>query len=228
VGMTTHYRPRTEGFFAEILYHRDATNSYWEVRSKDGLKSFYGTKASFGTDSATIADPSNRTKVFAWKLTRTEDPFGNRIEYEYDHDTGAEGPHQWDQPYLATIRYVDYVDKQAHTRFLVTIAFVYEQRRDDPHSEYRSGFEIRTRKRCTHIVVRTDAEKEQRVRTYELIYLDQQPGRTVPLPLNGVSLLSQVKVTGHDGERTETLPPLEFRYTNFEPTQRDFFFTPRV
>ena len=39
-GITTHYRPRTEGLFAEILYHRDATNSYREVRSKDGLKSF--------------------------------------------------------------------------------------------------------------------------------------------------------------------------------------------
>jgi RHS repeat-associated protein len=43
------------------------------------------------------------------------------------------------------------------------------------------------------------------------------------LPLNGVSLLSQVKVTGHDGDKTETLPPLEFRYTSFEPKKRDFF-----
>jgi Salmonella virulence plasmid 65kDa B protein len=223
VGITTHYRPRTEGLFAEILYHRDAANSYWEVRSKDGLKSFYGTEASFGTDPATIADPAIRTKVFAWKLTRTEDAFGNRIEYEYERDTGAEGPHHWDQLYLAKIRYVDYVDAQAHLRFLITVEFVYEQRLDDPHSEYRSGFEIRTRKRCTHIVVRTDAEKEQRVRTYELIYLDQRPERTIPLSLNGVSLLSQVKVTGHDGEKTETLPPLEFRYTSFEPKKRDFF-----
>src|SRR6267143_1239347 len=45
-GITTRYRPRTEGLFAEILYHRDPANSYWEVRSKDGLVSFYGTKAS--------------------------------------------------------------------------------------------------------------------------------------------------------------------------------------
>ena len=43
------------------------------------------------------------------------------------------------------------------------------------------------------------------------------------MPLNGVSLLSQVKVTGHDGDKTETLPPLEFRYTSFEPKKRDFF-----
>src|SRR5678816_2966383 len=35
------YRPRTEGLFARILYHRDAKNSYWEIRSKDGLVSYY-------------------------------------------------------------------------------------------------------------------------------------------------------------------------------------------
>jgi hypothetical protein len=40
---TTRYRPRTEGLFARILHHRDADNDHWEVRSKDGLVSFYGT-----------------------------------------------------------------------------------------------------------------------------------------------------------------------------------------
>src|SRR5688572_24158400 len=60
-GATTYYRPRTEGLFAEIRYHRDATNCYWEVRSNDGLRSYYGTEASFGTDPAIIANPSDRT-----------------------------------------------------------------------------------------------------------------------------------------------------------------------
>lgn len=217
------YRPRTEGLFAQIEHVRDATNSYWEVRSKDGLVSFYGTETSLGKDPAAIADPSHRTNIFAWKLTRTEDPFGNRIEYEYERDTAEEGPHHWDQLYLTKIRYVDYADDQAHPRFLVTVELVYEERPGDPHSEYRSGFEIRTRKRCTSILVRTDAEKDQRVRTYELIYLDQRNEQASPLPLNGVSLLSQIKVTGHNDDKTETLPPLEFRYTSFEPEKRDFF-----
>ncbi|MGQ9869920.1 FG-GAP repeat domain-containing protein [Leptodesmis sp.] len=43
------------------------------------------------------------------------------------------------------------------------------------------------------------------------------------LPLNGVSLLSQVQVFGHDGNTTEDLPPLEFDYSRFEPQGRDFF-----
>jgi RHS repeat-associated protein len=218
---TTHYRPRTEGLFAKILYHRDPANSYWEVRSKDGLVSFYGTEASHGSDPAAIADPSDRTKVFAWKLTRSEDSFGNRIEYEYERDTGEAGPHHWDQLYLKQIRYVDY-ESAGKIKFLVSVSFEYADR-VDPFSEYRSGFEIRTRKRCTRIVISTHAEKDQRVRSYELIYLDQRPEPSISLPLNGVSLLSQVKVTGHDGESSETLPPLEFGYTNFEPGKRDFF-----
>ena len=43
------------------------------------------------------------------------------------------------------------------------------------------------------------------------------------LPLNGVSLLQQVQVVGHDGDRSEALPPLAFGYSPFEPKGRDFF-----
>ena len=71
--------------------------------------------------------------------------------------------------------------------------------------------------------MRTQAEEELLVRTYDLIYLDQRPELSRSLPLNGVSLLSQVKVTGIDGARKESLPPVEFTYTNFEPLKRNFF-----
>jgi RHS repeat-associated protein len=216
------FRPRTEGLFARIEHVRDTGNNYWEVRAKDGLVSFYGSEESFGIDPAAIADPSNRTHVVAWGLTRTEDPFGNRIEYEYERDTGDEGPHHWDQIYLKKIKYVDYVNERNETRSLVTVDFLYEIRPDDPFSEYRSGFEIRTRKRCSSIVVNTDAENFQRVRTYELIYKARFP-ESGTVPLNTVSLLAQVKITGHDGDKTEMMPPLEFRYTSFEPNRRDFF-----
>ena len=139
-GSLTRYRPRIEGLFAQILRHRDANNDYWEVRSKDGVRSVYGTPASFRTDPATTADPANRAHVFSWKLTRTEDSFGNRIEYQYVRDTGQDGPHLWDQIDLAKIQYVDYGNDRANPKFLVNVEFVYELR-PDPHSEYRSGFE---------------------------------------------------------------------------------------
>ncbi len=234
----TRYRPRTEGLFARIDRHRiihkqsGLINDYWEVRSKDGLVSFYGTPhrpvgASQGwEDPAVIAnpDPLKRGNIFAWKLTQTLDPFGNRIEYEYERDCGQEGPHQWDRLYLKRIRYADYGERE-NPQFLVTVTFEYENR-PDPFSEYRPGFEIRMRKRCQSIQVRTHADQERLTRSYQLIYLDRRQDLNnlqQRLPLNGVSLLSQVRVMGHDGNLTEQLPPLEFGYTGFEPQGREFF-----
>ena len=181
--------------------------------------SFYGTPRPTDAgadwlDPAVVADPVKRGKIFAWKLTHTQDSFGNRIEYDYARDSGHDGPHHWDQVYLTQIRYVDYTD-QGGTKFLVSVTFQYQDR-PDAFSEYRSGFEIRTRKRCERLEIRTHAEKERLVRTYQLVYADH-------LPLNGVSLLQQVQVVGHDGERSEALPPLEFGYTSFDLGGRDFF-----
>src|SRR5262249_46295641 len=56
-----------------------------------------------------------------------------------------------------------------------------------------------------------------------LIYLDQRGLPPEEFPANGVSLLSQVQTVGHDGPRTEELPPLDFGYTCFQPDRRDFF-----
>ena len=44
------YRPRTEGLFARIEFHRDEQNSFWLVRTKDGLVHTYGNPSSLGND----------------------------------------------------------------------------------------------------------------------------------------------------------------------------------
>src|SRR5439155_8637509 len=95
---------------------------------------------------AKSADPS---RIFAWKLTQTRDPFGNRIEYEYLRDQGKDQYHEWSQPLLKGIRYADY-EEQGQIKFLVSVTFEYEER-TDPFSEYRAGFEIRTTQRCRRI-----------------------------------------------------------------------------
>ena len=143
------YRPRTEGLFARIEYHRDANNSFWRVRSKDGLVSTYGTPNRFGDDPAVIADPADPGNVFAWKLTETRDLFGNLIQYEYLRDQGADG--EWDQLYLSGIRYVN-VDEPTPSgeNFLVSVQFLYDDR-PDHFSNYRSGFQFRTTLRCQSI-----------------------------------------------------------------------------
>nr|WP_240966605.1 SpvB/TcaC N-terminal domain-containing protein [Nodosilinea sp. P-1105] len=239
----TRYRPRTEGLFARIEHHRDSQNNYWKVWSKDGLVSFYGTPrpedaASDWQDPAVIADPTNRTKIFAWNLSLTLDPYGNRIEYSYERDQTQAGSRHWNQLYLSEIRYADY-GEQDNPDFLVSVTFEYDEERPDPFSEYRSGFEIRTQRRCQQIQITTKADDDQLVRSYRFVYLDQRPesedsesknseleNPKLQLPLNGVSLLWQVQVTGHDEnspDPEESLPPLKFGYTGFEPLGRQFF-----
>ena len=126
----------------------------------------------------------------------------------------ASGPRRWDQLYLSTISYVDDVSGAGAARFLVAVTFDYEVR-PDPFSEYRSGFEVRTTKRCTSITVTTHDRVDQRVRAYELRYSNDMP--------NGVSLLSAVRAVGYgDGGDSERLPPIQLGYSSFEPEGRRF------
>lgn len=219
------YRPRTEGLFARIEHHASAETDHWEVRSKDGLVSTYGTPLSLPNDPAVIANPEHRADIFGWKLTNTIDPFGNSIHYEYERDAGDQLEHHWDQLYLKRIRYADYTEPgpggKPIEKFLVSVTLLYEDR-PDPFSDHRAGFEILTRRRCTSIEIRTHADRERLVRGYRLVYLDQRGLHLEQLPLNSASLLSQVLVEGHDGEQRESLPPLEFGYTTFEPMQRRY------
>jgi hypothetical protein len=90
---------------------------------------------------------------------------------------------------------------RAKIKFLVTVTFNYELR-PDPFSEYRPGFEIRTIQRCSEIVTETHADADRKVRTYQFVY----QGDT----LNGVSLLNQIGVVGHDDDKNQGLPPFEF------------------
>jgi RHS repeat-associated protein len=238
----TRYRPRTEGLFARIRHIHVGAESYWKVEGKDGLTSLYGAPstewpAGANRDPAAITSPHGRGQRFAWRLVRTTDTFGNRIEYAYARDAIQEdGPHLWDQLYLDEIRYSDYGDP-AVPEFLFTVKFVYESR-PDPFSDHRAGFEVRTVRRCVCIDVTSTPGESLTVRRYYLRYLDQRVRDRDPdlirrhegidlasiLPKNGASLLSQVVVEGFaldEGsnlERSAELPPLEFSYSRFEPT----------
>ena len=228
------YRPRTEGLYALIEHVRDVDNDYWEVRSKEGLVSFYGTNpddkplypqdSQVSDDPAVIAKPGSGKRIFSWKLTLTKDPFGNRIEYLYARDKSNSdyevSGRQWDQPLLKHIRYVDH-GNPGQRRFLVHVTFEY-QTRSDPFSEYRSGFEIRTTQLCNAIHVEThpledQSERTVRIRRYEFLYRNDT--------MNGMSLLNAVEVVGFDDEGREAreLPALAFGYTRFEPEKCEFF-----
>lgn len=248
----TFYRPRTEGLFAKIEHVQDQANhdDYWKVSTKDGLVSYYSAPGTAGNADppGIIAHPDHRKKVFSWRLTRTTDPFGNLIDYEYVRDRNTDGPHHWDQLYLKRIRYVDFENAGA-TQYLVSVEFFYDyecttnpplaalipsiRARPDPFSEYRATFEIRTRYRCTLILVSTHPAGSAPipVRAYRLVYLDERTDiqdLTELLPANGASMLSRIEVTGFDdtGNASKELPPLDFKYSAFEPAMRRFVPVP--
>ncbi|GGG60520.1 SpvB/TcaC N-terminal domain-containing protein [Hymenobacter glacieicola] len=243
LGTVAQYRPRTEGLFARIEHYRYHDNgpNYWQVRSKDGLISYYGEPdmpVTASANAAILADPENPTHVFAWHLTRTVDPFGNEIRYGYRRDQAQEGPHHYEQTYLTSLRYADYGPADAK-RYLVSVELNYGPR-PDPFSTYDAGFEQRLTLRCTSICTYTHPEDADLpagyhpvatgnrvlVKTYSFAYLDEL-APVEQQPLNGVSLLRQVQVTGHreteSSPETEHMPPLEFGYSNFQPTGQNFF-----
>ena len=86
------YRPRTETGFARITHISDpALGDYWEVWSKDGLRSVYGTPrpadpTANWSDPATIVGPDG---IFAWLISETVDLLGNRIQYDYEPAASA-------------------------------------------------------------------------------------------------------------------------------------------
>ncbi len=219
------YRPRTEGLFARIEHHTGGDDDYWKVWSKDGKISLYGTPFEDwpqepGRDPATLSDPEDLDKIVGWRLTETRDPFGNVIRYSYFHDqktTDNGDPHRaWEQIYLEKIEYADYGDPE-DPNFLLSVEFDYEER-PDPFSSFRSGFEIRTRKRCTGVkVFSSEVSDTDPIREYELVYAPDDE------LFNGVSVLKQVQVTGYDDQQnSESLPPLEFTYSDFDPEDENF------
>lgn len=227
------YRPRTEGLFARILHHQYSDGrDYWEVKSKNGLTSYYGSSHNSG-DAFQLSNPAVPDNIFAWQLSKTEDLFGNKIEYSYERVVVNEQAHHAVQHYLKSIHYVNYQDAGSE-RYLCSVQFHYSDR-PDAFSSGRAGFEVRTTRRCTAITTHThpkDADLPAGYaptvggntllnKRYELRYQDELGVG----PLNGVSLLAELVISSTDkatGE-TESMPPLSFGYTEFSPEQRDLF-----
>jgi hypothetical protein len=62
------YRPRTEGLFARIEHRATPDTDHWEVRTKDGLVSVYGTPLTLPDDPAAVANPENRAEIFPCRI----------------------------------------------------------------------------------------------------------------------------------------------------------------
>jgi RHS repeat-associated protein len=80
------YRPRIEGLFARIERWTDKATgvSHWRSISKDNVTTLYGKR-----DDARIADPADKTRVFAWLICESYDDKGNAILYRYKPEDDA-------------------------------------------------------------------------------------------------------------------------------------------
>ena len=240
-----HYRPRTEGLFARIVHVTGNGKNHWEVTSKSGIKSVYGKER-----TSRVYDEEHAEHIFQWLLAETEDTNGNRIIYTNKREDRAglagksyEDTHAYNQLYLSTIQYANY-PSGATEKFLFSMEFDYGEYDDDgridpartwvyrpdPFSTYRAGFEIRTVRRCRRILVKVHEVNGPAggnlVKSYQLRYLDdlqEHERQGASLPLNGVSLLTEVILSGHrKAEEPRSFPPLTFRYTRFEPEKRTY------
>ena len=241
-GQPTHiwvqYRPRTEGLFARIIHHKWSDGrDYWEVRTKDGMVTWYGDPDAIGEANTVIYDPENPRHIAQWSIFRTVDPFGNEVLYEYERDLEL-SPYPFAQLFLKRIKYADFTHNN-EKKYLCSVELEYTDR-EDAHSEFRQGFEIRTRRRCTSVNTFTHPldvhmapagytpsgtnSNSIKVKSYALTYRDQIGEHA----LNKVSVLAHVQATGYarvsGNEVTESLPPVEFEYTDFDVSRRDLRF----
>lgn len=207
---TTCYRPRTESAWARITHVTSADNDYWDVWSRDGLHSRYGTQRppdadDAWADEAAITRPDGR--IFAWLLSRTSDTLGNHIAYTYASDGTSP------QRYLDSVRYADYGDP-TDPSYAVTVKFRYTDR-PDAFRESRAGFELSTTLRATTIEIATAGSAETPATRVDLSYRDSTAA---------LSLLASVTVTGQDPATggTQPLPPLTFTYRDWTPQSRRY------
>jgi RHS repeat-associated protein len=236
----TVYLPRRESDFARIEQWTSRLDgrSHWSVRGRDNTVCRYGL-----TDNGRIFDPAHPDRIFQWLPEELEDPRGNRVRYVYkaENDVGVspaiyeQGRDHRANRYISRIEYGNYVADGVE-RFSCRVLFDYGEYsvadpdgppgdwivRADPFSSYRSGFEIRTLRRCRAILVQHCFHDQFGgepflVRALELDY-GPAPGQAGP----DLSFVRRVTETGFrrlddGGYLRAPYPPLELDYSPFEP-----------
>lgn len=234
------YHPKVAGNFSRIKRIIGVSYDYWIVQAKNGKTFTYGSPETYHG----VYAEHQPHRIFSWQLTELTDPFGNKICYTYQRDHGEvdlvshlEKNHQYNQLYLSKVSYVHYT---IANRPLYTVEFDYGEHQDnevdlrevyvpertqawsirpDPFSYYKSGFEIRTARRCRRIFVNVHEldidnpdNPPELIKAYHLDYDDER-----------ISLLRSVTLVGYQaGKDPDKFPPVEFEYSRFTPHTQHF------
>jgi RHS repeat-associated protein len=238
------YRPRIEGLFARIeRWGEREGEAHWRVTTKENVTSIYGDSS-----SSCIADPDDPRHVFSWLLSRTYDDKGNLVVYEYKSEDAANVRNDLHEHkrkisanrYLKRISYCHQTpyfpadNASLPTDWHFQVVFDYGEHdlitpsveedlkwmaRPDSFSTYRSGFEIRTYRRCRRVLMfHSFAELGDTpclVRSTDISFLEN--GSNEPEQSLIASFIAAVTQSGYIRRNGEYLkqsyPPVEFDYT---------------
>ncbi|MFI7575646.1 SpvB/TcaC N-terminal domain-containing protein [Micromonospora sp. NPDC049497] len=228
--LVRRYRPRAEASFARIerFTQRATGEVWWQIRSRDNTVSTFGASA-----AARIADPDDPRRTAEWCLERTEHELGHVTVYDYkaEDEAGVDlrspvermrtrAGHRCTQLYLKRVRYGN-AEPLSDSAFRFEVVLDYGEHpddtpvesapwavRDDPSSSFRTGFDVRTRRRCQRVLmfhaIPELADRPVLVSSTALSY------EATPQ----VSLLREVQRTCFDEARQpQSLPPVTFEYS---------------
>lgn len=229
------YRPRVERAFDRIEHWAaDDSVGFWRVWSADGTQHVYGK-----SPSARRVDPDHPDRVAEWLLEESMNAHGEHIVYEYATNTDPADT----QRYLSHVRYGNATassrlysftgQDNAPPSWHFILCFDYGERtttlgeipdfksgasaseRPDPFSDFRFGFELRTRRLCRQILMfhcfPDDAQMGKQPVLVRRTLLQYETSALA------CSLLSAVFNQAYGGQgRIDDLPPLEFSYSRFD------------
>jgi RHS repeat-associated protein len=167
------FRPRVESLYARIerWTRRSDGDIHWRSFTRDNIATVFGR-----SPSARIADPADpERRVFSWLLEETRDGKGNIIAYEYKAEdqkglgatAALERPRPIANAYLERIQYGNQApDAAADWCFEVLFDYGEHDERDpvngatrdwtgrqDPFSDFRPTFEVRTHRLCRRVLM---------------------------------------------------------------------------
>ena len=229
------YRPRVEAGFAKIerWVHLGTGDVHWRTWTRGNVRSTYGT----GPDSR-ISHPADPTRVFTWLIDETRDDRGNIIVFQYKREdldnVDVQALEEYQRLALDTTQAQRYLKRVLYGNAAPGIAadwhfevlFDYGEHdehgavvqtwpaRLDTFSNFRAGFDLRTRRLCRRIFMlhRFAAELPVNPCLVSATILDHAESAVA-------TLLSSAQHRGYvyDGGYTDkAYPPVEFTYSAAE------------
>lgn len=241
---TSTYQPRTESAFDWIRQFKTDAGTWWLVVTRNNVKKWYGAYPDASgavvapSPDAKICDPEHPDHVFQWLLTEERDDRGNWTRYTYvtEDDLGLDAFQHFEtnrtkaqpQKYLSQIEYAKApATASSGPEFLSRLEFDYRRTeaeqtwtaRPDPFSNYKPGFDLRTRRLCYRI--------RQLNVMLERNNSELQLNRETVLVYDENSIATQLKSAFHryydllDGVMvSDDTPAVDFGYSTCEPDNR--------